>query len=89
MRQTLSRICNPLHIEIKNHLSLTTNQSGSEKEMRSLADIEEDVLRGLISLRSDYKGREDELVKLSIALRDHVMKGDCDGDELLGILGGE
>ncbi len=89
LRQTLSRICNPLHIEIKNHLSLTTNQSGSEKEMRSLADIEEDVLRGLISLRSDYKGREDELVKLSIALRDHVMKGDCDGDELLGILGGE
>ena len=76
-----------MHIEIKNHLSLITGQSGREKEIKNLADIEEDVLRGLISLRSEYKGREDELVKLSIAIRDHVMKNDGEGDELLGILG--
>ncbi len=87
LRQTITEICNPLHIEIKNHLSLITGQSGREKEIKNLADIEEDVLRGLISLRSEYKGREDELVKLSIAIRDHVMKNDGEGDELLGILG--
>ena len=87
LRHAVTKLCNPLHIEIKNHLTLITRQAGSEKEMKNLADIEEDVLLGLITLQSEYKGREDELVKLSLAIRDHVMKGDCDGDELLDILG--
>ena len=87
LRNTISNICNPLHVEIKNHLSLVTRESDCEREMKNLAEIEEDVLRGLISSQSEYKGREDELVKYSFAIRDHVMKGDCDGDELLDLLG--
>ncbi len=87
LRIAITEHCTPLHIEIKNHLSLITRQSGAEKEMKNLFEIERDVLRGLISSRSEYKGREDELVRLSIAIRDQVMKGDCDGEELLDILG--
>ncbi|MEI8033506.1 MAG: exonuclease SbcCD subunit D [Chlorobiaceae bacterium] len=88
LRATVAELCRPLHVEIKNHLSLVTGESGSEKELKNLAEIEGDVLLGLISSRSEYKGREEELVKLSIAIRDQVMKGECDGEELLGILEG-
>ncbi len=88
LRATVAELCRPLHVEIKNHLSLVTGESGSEKELKNLAEIEHDVLRGLISSKSEYKGREEELVRLSIAIRDQVMKGECEGDELLGILEG-
>jgi len=79
-------LCNPLHVEIKNHLSLVTRESGAENEKKSLAEIEKDVLRELISAKSEFKGREDELIRLSLAIRDQVMKGDTEGEELLGLL---
>jgi len=44
------------------------------------------VLRELIGSGSDYQGREEELVRLSMALRNAVQKGDLDGDELLSLL---
>ena len=47
------------------------------------------MLRDLITASSDYQGREDELIRLSMALRDAVKKGDFDGDELLALLDGE
>lgn len=86
LRIALNELCNPLHIEIKNHLSLITRESGAETEKKSLAEIEKDVLRELISARSEYKGREDELIRISLAIRDQVMKGDIEGEELLGLL---
>jgi len=86
LRITLDELCNPLHVEIKNHLSLVTRESGAENEKKSLAEIEKDVLRELISAKSEFKGREDELIRLSLAIRDHVMKGDTEGEDLLGLL---
>jgi hypothetical protein len=86
LRITLDELCNPLHVEIKNHLSLITRESGAENEKKSLAEIEKDVLRELISAKSEFKGREDELIRLSLAIRDQVMKGDTEGEELLGLL---
>jgi DNA repair exonuclease SbcCD nuclease subunit len=86
LRLILDELCSPLHVEIKNHLSLVTRESGSENEKKSLAEIEKDVLRELISARSEYKGREDELIRISLAIRDQVMKGDSEGEELLGLL---
>lgn len=86
LRLVLEELCNPLHVEIKNHLSLITRETGADTEKKSLAEIERDVLRELISARSEYKGREDELVGLALAIRDQVMKGDIEGDELLGLL---
>jgi DNA repair protein SbcD/Mre11 len=86
LRLAIDELCNPLHVEIKNHLSLVTRESGTETEKKSLVEIEKDVLRELISARSEYKGREDELVRLSLAIRDQVMKGDSEGEELLGLL---
>ena len=86
LRLALDELCNPLHVEIKNHLSLVTRESGAESEKKSLAEIEKDVLRELISAKSEYKGREDELVRISLAIRDQVMKGDDEGEELLSLL---
>lgn len=86
LRITLDELCNPLHVEIKNHLSLITRESGAENEKKSLAEIEKDVLRELISAKSEFKGREDELIRLSLAIRDQVLKGDSEGEELLGLL---
>ena len=85
----LEEVANPLHVEIKNHLSLVSSVGASEGLKKSLAEIEQEVLRELIGSGSDYQGREDELVRLSMVLRDAVQKGDVDGDELLALLDGE
>jgi DNA repair exonuclease SbcCD nuclease subunit len=86
LRLALEDICTPLHVEIKNHLSLVTAGGGAETEKKSLAEIERQVLGELVSAKSEYKGREDELVRLSLAIRDAVLKGDVEGEELLSLL---
>ena len=85
----LEEIANPLHVEIKNHLSLVTHSQEDENVKKSLAEIETDVLLELIGASSDYKGREEALARLAMKLRDAVLKGDVDGDELLCLLDGE
>ncbi len=89
LRLALEEICNPLHVEIKNHLSLVTGSGVGEDIKRSLSEIERDVLGELISANSSYKGRKDELVSLALAIRDQVIKGDVEGEELLGLLSRE
>lgn len=89
LRLALESIASPLHVEIRNHLSLVSSAGGGEAVKKSLIDIEQDVLRDLIGAGSDYQGREEELVRLSLALRDAVQKGLGDGDELLSLLDGE
>jgi DNA repair protein SbcD/Mre11 len=86
LRLALQQYCNPLHLEIKNHLSQISGAAGEEKVKKSLAEIECDVLTELIGNSSEYQGREEELVRLSLAIRDLVLKGDVDGEELLGLL---
>jgi len=86
LRITLEEICRPLHLELKNHLSQVAGGSGEEKVKKSLAEIEQDVLGELIGASSAYQGREAELVRLSLAIRDLVLKGDVEGEELLGLL---
>jgi DNA repair exonuclease SbcCD nuclease subunit len=89
LRLALEEICSPLHLEIKNHLSLVTSSSDGEDVKRSLAEIERDVLGELISANSSYKEQRDELVSLALSIRDQVLKGDLDGEELLGLLSRE
>jgi DNA repair exonuclease SbcCD nuclease subunit len=86
LRLALEETCRPLHVEIRNHLSLVTRSGGEETVKKSLAEIEREVLRELISASSAYKGKEEELVRLSLAIRDAVLKGDVEGEELLGLL---
>ena len=86
LRLALEELCSPLHLELKNHLSQVAGGSGEEKVKKSLAEIERDVLGELIRGNSDYQGREAELVRLSLAIRDLVLKGDVEGEELLGLL---
>jgi len=86
LKLALDEIANPLHVEIKNHLSLVTHAASEGAVKKSLAEIELDVLRELIGSASDYQGRKEELVQLSMALRDAVRKGDVDGDDLLALL---
>lgn len=86
LRLTLDEICYPLHVEFKNHLSLITRSGAGDDAKRSLAEIERDVLGELISASSVYKERKDELVNLALAIRDQVMRGDGEGEELLGLL---
>ncbi|MGB9079837.1 MAG: DNA double-strand break repair protein Mre11, partial [Desulfuromonadaceae bacterium] len=89
LRMALEEICNPLHVEIKNYLSLVTRSVEGDDVKRSLSEIERDVLGELISANSSYKERKDELVGLALAIRDQVMKGDVEGEELLGLLSRE
>ena len=89
LRVALEEIADPLHVEIKNHLSVLSGSGESDTTKKSLTEIEQDVLRDLIGSGSDYQGREEELIRLSMALRSAVQKGDVDGDELLALLDGE
>ena len=86
LRLALLEQCNPLHLELKNHLSMVAGGGGEEKVKKSLAEIERDVLGELIRAKSEYQGREEELVRLSLAIRDLVLKGDVEGEELLELL---
>jgi len=86
LRLALEEICHPLHLELKNHLSQVAGGGGEEKVKKSLQEIERDVLGELIRGSSDYQGREAELVRLSLAIRDLVLKGDVEGEELLSLL---
>ncbi len=89
LRLALEERLRPLHVEIKNQLSLTTRNSEGKESKKSLVEIEKDVLHELIGAGSAYQGREEELIRLSISIRDLVLKGDVDGDELLSLLDGE
>ena len=86
LRGALLEYCHPLHLELKNHLSQVAGGAGEQQIKRSLAEIERDVLAELIQANSEYQGREAELVQLSLAIRDLVLKGDVEGDELLELL---
>lgn len=85
LRLALDELCNPLHVEIKNHLSLVTRSVEGEEVKRSLSEIERDVLGELIASNSSYKDHRDELVSLAITIRDMVARGDVEGEELLGL----
>lgn len=89
LKAVLEELVNPLHVEIKNHLSLVSSTDEGDGVKKSLEEIEQEVLRDLIKTGSDYQGREDELIRLSITLKNAVQKGDVDGDELLDLLNAE
>ena len=86
LRSLVEELADPLHVEIKNHLSLVTGRGLEETERRNLEEIERDVLRELIGANSAWKGKEDELVSLATAIRDQVLKGDTEGEELFALL---
>src|SRR6266567_2567469 len=68
LRLALLEFCHPLHLELKNHLSQVAGGGGEEKVKKSLAEIERDVLGELIQANSEFQGREEELVRLSLAI---------------------
>ncbi len=86
LKAVLEGLLDPLHVEIKKHLSLVSHTEEGDGVKKSLEEIEQEVLRDLIKSGSDYQGREEELVRLSLALKNAVQKGDVDGDELLALL---
>lgn len=86
LRALVEELADPLHVEIKNHLSLVTGRGLEETERRNLEEIERDVLHELIGANSAWKGKEDELVSLATAIRDQVLKGDTEGEELFALL---
>lgn len=86
LRLALETMAHPLHVEIKNQLSLHASGAGEEASKQSLAEIEHGVLRDLIGSGSVYQGREEELVRLALLLRDAVQKGETDGEDLLHLL---
>ncbi|MBE0595667.1 MAG: exonuclease SbcCD subunit D [Desulfuromonadales bacterium] len=85
--QTLAETLTPLHAEIRNHLSLVSH-GGEERARRSLAEIEQEVLHNLVTAGGRYGGREEELVQLALALRQRVLLGEGEGDDLLDLLDG-
>jgi exonuclease SbcD len=87
LREALDEVCNPLHVEIRNQLSLVSRSSADEGAGKSLAAIEREVLQELLEASSDYKDSQDQLVELSLAIRDLVLRGEVEDDELLALLG--
>ena len=65
---------------------MVARTAGVETIKKSLDEIENDVLHELIGSHSTYQGREQELARLSLAIRDLVLKGDVEDDELIGLL---
>jgi DNA repair exonuclease SbcCD nuclease subunit len=88
LRAVLDDVCHPLHVEIRNQLSLISRGNVGEGAGKSLVDIEREVLRDLLEASSDYKDRQDELVELSLSIRDLVLRGEVEDDELLAVLEG-
>ena len=86
LRTALEELVNPLHLEILNRLSLTANADGKEIIKKSLAEIENDVLIDLIGAHSEFQDKKEELAELCISIRDIVLKGNADDDELLSLL---
>lgn len=86
LRLALEEVVCPLHLEIRNHLSLVTRTGSEEAATRSLVEIEREVLHDLVATKSDYQGLEDELVQLCLVIREHVIRGNLEGEELLGLL---
>jgi DNA repair protein SbcD/Mre11 len=86
LRIAIEKIVSPLHLEIVNRLSLSTNTEGKEVIKKSLTEIEHDVLLELIGAHSEYKDTKEELAQLCISIRDAVLKGDAGDDELLGLI---
>jgi DNA repair exonuclease SbcCD nuclease subunit len=86
LKAVLEELVDPLHVEIKNHLSLVSSSEEVNGVNKSLEEIEQEVLHDLITSGSEYQGREEELTRLSIALKNAVQRGDVDGDELLALL---
>ncbi len=86
LRLILEENLSPLHVEIKNHLSMVSRSSDGNECKKSLDEIEKEVLHELISAHSSYKGREEELVQLCLDLRDLILQKEVDGEELLGLL---
>lgn len=84
----VEEVSNPLHIEIKNNLTQLTVTAGNLDKQQSLAEIEADVLAGLIDSHEKYKGREKELTELSFAVRNLALKKDVDEDDLLALFFG-
>lgn len=89
LKAVLEELVDPLHVEIKNHLSLVSSAGESETSKKSLEEIEQEVLHELIKSGSEYQGREEELIRLSISLKKAVQRGNVDGDELLALLDAE
>lgn len=87
LQQALQETLNPLHAEIRNHLSLLS-RGGEERSERSLAEIEQEVLHDLVAAGGRYGGREEELVRLALALRERVLQGEGEGEDLLDLLDG-
>lgn len=86
LRLALEEYAQPLHLELRNHLSLVSQSGAGERANQSLAEIEREVLEELIAARSEFKGRETELVTLSLAIRDLVLQGEAEGADLLALL---
>lgn len=89
LRLAIEPLCQPLHIEVKNHLSLIA-RGGEEGESvkKSLGEIERDVLSELIGRHAAFQGKEEALVSLCLSIRDRVLKGEVEGEELLALLDG-
>ncbi len=82
----LESLAAPLHVEIRNLLSLVTGSGSEATAHKSLEEIEREVLGDLIASASDYQARKTELVDMAIALRRMVCSGSADEDELLALL---
>jgi exonuclease SbcD len=67
LQMALEEICKPLHVKIKNHLSLVTRSGDEEDSKHILSEIKRDVLGELISANCSYKDRKDELVSLALS----------------------
>ena len=82
----VAEVAAPLHVEIRNHLSLLVRETAGAGSGRGLAEIEREVLAELAGAGNAWQGREEELVRLALTIRDRVLQGEADGEELLGLL---
>lgn len=78
----------PLHVEVENALSFVTRSATGlvEREHRSLAELEREVVEGLFAAQSAYQSDSGRYAELALGLKERLLTEAADPSELLEAL---
>lgn len=86
--QAVRTVLDPLHVEVENTLSFVTRRTPDsvEREHRSLAELEREVVERLFAAQSAYQAESARYAELAIRLKEQLLNKTSDPSELLEVL---
>lgn len=78
----------PLHVEVENALSFVPQSATGlvEREQRSLAELEREVVEGLFAAQSAYQSNSGRYAELALGLKERLLNETADPSDLLDAL---